>query len=279
MEYIVETTPPSDDERKKFANLSQDTKEFWLARSQFMVTASEFGAAIGVSPHISRGKFIIQKREGIIPKVDDFQQKAMDWGKEHERDGLICFKNWQPKLKVERTGIWIHPYDDRIAGSPDGIVYNSEDIPSAVLEIKCPFTKLVYKNMYDFKGDCPQKECIIPHHHYIQVQGQMMCVGVRKAYYVVWTPTCYAVAIVHFDENLWINTIYPHLIQTLSWLSQESTENIPERFNSKASLLMKIVDSQVKCTTLMVVKKKVAIINNDDITELFWMTNSSVLKQ
>ena len=119
-------------------------------------------------------------------------------------------------LKVEQCGLFVKSDRPYISGSPDGIVsYNC--CPTAVLEIKCPFTlmdksvkdgwkHLEYLNMNDKQIlELNQK-----HPYYIQLQRQMAVTGLKMGHFFVWSPKGSIQTIVNFDPMFWVHLQEKH---------------------------------------------------------------------
>lgn len=137
------------------------------------LTASNFAAAIGVSPWQSRQK-LYRVMLGIDPR--DPLNAAMQWGIDHELDAVagveahtgILFdftgKN-QRHIVVDIDGM-------TLGGTPDG------SCGSTGLEVKCP------SNLPDD----------IPPHYAPQVQGQCLVAGFDSVFFSSWTP---------FEQRIW----------------------------------------------------------------------------
>jgi putative phage-type endonuclease len=125
----------------------------WYEKRHNLITASDFGSALG------EGKFVSQK-DFIMKKCEDYKIHSTS-GKEPQFKHGIMFEpvgcdiySKRMNVKVYEFGLLDHKEYDFIAASPDGI---SE--LGIMLEIKCP-----YKRKIDGK---------IVDQYYLQIQGQL----------------------------------------------------------------------------------------------------------
>jgi len=129
------------------------------------LTASVFGAAIGINPYMSRQK-LFRTIKGLEPKFEG--NEMTQWGNDHEQDavdsyeahtGVIAFNTGEQQKFV------IHPAFDWMGCTPDG---NTND---RLIEVKCPFNK-----MYED----------VPAYYMAQMMGQMAITGHNKCDFVAW---------------------------------------------------------------------------------------------
>ncbi len=147
------------------------------------LTASNFAAAMGLNPYMSRQK-LYRQLMGLEPKFEG--NEMTQWGQDHEQDavdayeaemGVICTKTGDEQEFVIRG----EPALDWMGCTPDG--YNGRRL----IECKCPYSQ----NLYDS----------IPDYYMPQIQGQMTITGCGECDFVCWTPNDLAVWRVYFDET------------------------------------------------------------------------------
>ena len=94
------------------------------------------------------------------PVEEDFQSGPMLWGVEHEAEARELYSSLTLQT-VTQVGLVLHPTNDRIAASPDGLVGDK-----GLLEIKCPLpaTHLNYRMVG-----------VVPSEYRYQMWAQMLC--------------------------------------------------------------------------------------------------------
>ena len=136
---MIPHTVYTDDSRVRYRFLRQDTDEFWKQRTerQRFVSASEVPTVCGHGWQSSDlADLLEQKRTGIRKPLSDFVQEACRHGKYWEPYARRWFE-LQFGVKVQETGLWVHPVDQRIAASPDGLFLSAAGhVP---VEFKCPY--------------------------------------------------------------------------------------------------------------------------------------------
>lgn len=101
----------------------------WLELRKNLLTASHFGQIILARPDTGC--------EGILKSMlysPDLNTKAMEYGREHERDAK---KHLELVLGVEimEYGLFIDPNNVFLGATPDGLIGND-----TLVEFKCPFS-------------------------------------------------------------------------------------------------------------------------------------------
>lgn len=188
------------------ANIPQGTLA-WLDARKHRLTASNFGAAVGMNKYKSP--------RGLLKDMlwNTFKGNAATrWGNNHEdiaRDAYVAQVQHEiatgaskyTSIRVEETGLAVNPERPWLGSSPDGVVHvttaNGES-HQFLLEIKCPFRKQFY--------DPP-----VPTYYNCQIQGVMATMGLPYCDFVVWTPTGMQVTRVDFDADFWETTLLPGL--------------------------------------------------------------------
>ena len=151
------------------------------------MTASNFAAAIGVNPYISRQKLY---RE-IIGEEPPFEGNDMTaYGTEHEPDAVFAYEAHTGAL-TEETGFWVHPEHDWLGASPDRLVGDA-----GLLEAKCKFSGELWET--------------VPGHYMAQIQGQLVIANRLFCDFVSWSPTGLAIFRVPLSGEYW-NAMFPLL--------------------------------------------------------------------
>ena len=206
---FVEALAITAEEATRIANYTQGTPE-WLKSRVGRITASNFGAAMGLNKFMSARSLLKQLLwGGFVGNV------ATRWGQDHEsvaRDEYIAAKLEEfPSLaaadddpptdsRVEETGLVINTERPWMGNSPDGIVHithRSGVTTRGLLEIKCPFKKMFYE------------PTPVPVYYYCQIQGTMGNLNLPWCDFVVWTPTGLQVTRVPFDQTFWTEELLP----------------------------------------------------------------------
>lgn len=176
----------------------QGSKE-WHELREGIITASNFGSAIGVNKYCSSLELavrIAELRTNIEPnqymEVGTFYEKYI-------RDWYCSVYN----VKVEELGLAIPNWDERIGASLDGEVIDS----NGSIEIKCP--NRIYPSLREPKDDYSH----IPPYHYAQIQGGMKICNKEWCDYIVHSRDEKETIVVRipYDSYYWDNTLYPGL--------------------------------------------------------------------
>lgn len=151
----------------------------WHSQRLGRLTGSMFGAALGLSPFLSRQALWRQLTGRAEPFAGNV---ATDWGTSHEAEAINAYE-------VE-TGSIVIPapfvrFEDWSGASPDGYVWDD-----GLLEVKCPFS-------------CRQYEAW-PDHYRAQVVGQLAITGRAWCDCWCWTPEGgRVVERIHHDQEQW----------------------------------------------------------------------------
>ena len=179
------------------------TPEWRDARSKCL-TASDFAAACGLNPYMSRPALWRKKVNGLITPVND----AMKRGIEDEPKAVEWFKN--------ATGLHVaYPvefcrsdsYPD-MGCTPDALVGDF-----GLLEVKCPYS--VYSD--------------IPIYYLPQIVGQIILAGKWHCYFLAWTPTEQKLWQVYYRTGAW-EWMLPYLQEMLRYVTEKKK---PPRFKKK----------------------------------------------
>lgn len=207
---FVDKLHVTPDEARRIANYTQGSSE-WLKSRVGRITASNFGAAMGLNKFMSMRSLLKQLLWGGFTG-----NVATRWGQDHEsvaRDEYIAAKRQEfatagdgdgddapTDIRVEETGLVINVDRPWMGNSPDGIVHvthRSGVTTRGLLEIKCPFKKAFYE------------PTPVPVYYYCQIQGTMGNLDLPWCDFVVWTPTGLQVTRVPFDPVFWSEELLP----------------------------------------------------------------------
>lgn len=137
----------TEQDRARIAALAQNDEE-WKKERVGRLTGSRSGAAAGHNPYCSHAKLLQEMLFG------DFQgNEATRWGQDHEQVALDVYLQWRDDgAVIQRPGLIVHPSMAWLAYSPDGLVVDTTTGQRLLLEVKCPFRKILYREipMYYF---------------------------------------------------------------------------------------------------------------------------------
>lgn len=146
----------------------EQRSEEWYEARRGMITASCFGDIM------SNGRGGMSKTaESLLHTLlaehltgqprENISSKALDWGTEHEDDAVAEYELLTGNL-VESEGFLLHPLEEMVGSSPDGLVGDD-----GLIEVKCPHNSRVHvKNLVSRE---------IPSEYYWQVVGNIWVTG------------------------------------------------------------------------------------------------------
>jgi putative phage-type endonuclease len=205
-EDVLKSLEVTQEQADAIASIPQGT-EAWLNARKNRITASNFGAAIGMNKYKSP--------RGLLKDLlwNTFRGNAATrWGSEHEdvaREAYVHYIQSQIRegqgpytsIRVEETGLYVNPDRPWLGSSPDGVVHVSTRDGGShkfLLEIKCPYRKRFY--------DPP-----VPDYYNCQIQGVMANMNLPYCDFVVWIPGGMQITRVNFDQDFWDHTLLPGL--------------------------------------------------------------------
>lgn len=151
----------------------------WHAQRSGKLTASLYGAALGLSPHMSRQALWRQLTGRSAPFAGNV---ATDYGNEHEAEALSAYEVREGVLVMPAPFV---PFEDWSGASPDGFVGSD-----GLVEIKCPFAQVTYEAW--------------PEHYRPQVIGQLAITGRKWCDCFCWCPHGgIVVERIQHDEGRW----------------------------------------------------------------------------
>jgi len=135
-------------------------------RRKGRLTASNFGAAMGINPYMSRQK-LFRTIKGLEPKFEG--NEMTEWGNKHEITAVDAYEADQGALTTlsgDDQEFFIDRFIEWQGCTPDGFASNSR-----LIEVKCPWVKM-YTD--------------IPTSYMAQMQGQMAITLTNECDFVVW---------------------------------------------------------------------------------------------
>ena len=189
----------------------QRTEEWRLARSG-RLTASQFGAALGLSPYCSRQELWRQ----LTGRTDPFAgNEATEWGEAHEKDALHAYEVATGRLIEPSAFI---PFSDWSGCSPDGWVMDGDK--RGIVEAKAPYSQRIYAD--------------IPDHYRAQVIGQLGITRADFADFIVWTPYEHRIWRVEAEPQTW-DRMEIALREFWECVKQDKEPKRAKRFDLKGS--------------------------------------------
>lgn len=159
----------------------QRTPEWYIQASRIL-TASELGGIFGSAR--ARGQLVMSK--AVAPSAEEIERRCskpltcpsvfmspFDWGIRFEP---VVKQIYEQKhcVQIADLGRLVHPTDERIAASPDGLIVSGEGVATdrvgCLVEIKCPISR-----------ELDEK---VPADYYTQMQLQLEVTGLDVCYYV-----------------------------------------------------------------------------------------------
>jgi putative phage-type endonuclease len=139
----------------------QRSREWFEARAG-RLTASNFGAALGLSPHMSRQELWRQ----LTGRSQFAGNVATDWGTAHEAEAISAYEEQTGNIVLPASFV---PWYEWSGCSPDGYVGEF-----GLIEVKCPFSQKLYEEW--------------PDHYRAQVIGQLAFTDRKWCDCWCWTP-------------------------------------------------------------------------------------------
>lgn len=128
----------------------------WEFERAGLLTASDFAAAMGISPFKSR----LRLWDELTGRSAGFQgNAASDWGTLHEESAIEHYEA-KTGMFVDPVGLIKHPQISYLGGSPDGLVGEE-----GIIEAKCPYWAGVHME--------------VPEYYLPQIHGNMAITGRR----------------------------------------------------------------------------------------------------
>jgi putative phage-type endonuclease len=143
--------------------IPQRTPPWYLIRDT-MITASDFGQAVGLGKFGTRRDFLEKKCGHVLPKPFDCSIPPLRWGIMFEPVACSLYSTLNTNVLVHEFGLLCHASKSFLGASPDGV---TED--GVMLEIKCPWRRKI--------------DGTVPMQYYLQIQGQLAVSGLLECDY------------------------------------------------------------------------------------------------
>jgi len=151
--------------------IQQRTPE-WHKQREGRITGSVAGALLGLSPYKTQQQAIRELKNPAEP--DAFTRDVIfRYGTEMEPHAIEMLA-LETGMQVRESGFY--EYSNWLGASPDGFMVTDEGFPSALCEIKCPWS-LRDEEAPQFKSAAEQP------HYYAQMQIEMCCAGFDSVYF------------------------------------------------------------------------------------------------
>lgn len=171
-----------------------DTRNYydsWMTERKHRITGSTCYRLFTYS-YNKQANWKVKTEELISQK--DFKSQYAEYGKKTENEARTVFTNIYCNLSVVETGLIVSLLNPWIGYSPDGVIFKN-GVPTAVLEIKCPFTgktkntnetvmSIVGKSLYIDGNQIKLKK---KHQYYGQVQLGMAVINVKHCMFVIYS--------------------------------------------------------------------------------------------
>jgi hypothetical protein len=201
----------------------------WHRLRACRVTASNFGSVHKTNSFSTPNDLL---RSLLWPIK--FDSRAMRYGSVNEKLALSRFSEYLSgnaihsdlPIFLDEPGIWLcseHPY---LAGSPDGVLYETIDVLDmgansqyfrcrrSLIEIKTPYKLRNRPNGGEFYSSFRQRngrKTSIPCAYYDQIQGNMHIMGLGHCYFIVLAPSGYQVILEPYDPIYVCQSLLPTL--------------------------------------------------------------------
>ena len=165
----------------------------WFEARKGKMTASDFGAIMGVDPNRTREDVLRAKVREVHGAEKEWKGNiATQWGETHENEARESFEVCTG-ARVIRASFVVSDNFPWMGASPDGFIEGQDE---ALLEIKCPFGLRFDPPPVPFKTAAEQP------HYVFQMNGQMFVTGRTKTYFWQWTPKDWKLEIVEYDPKV-----------------------------------------------------------------------------
>lgn len=153
----------------------------WFKAREGRLTASDFGAALGLNPFCSPQK-LWRIKVGVETVENNFH---MQRGTDNEAQAIFGYEVAAGVL-TDEVGLVLHPTCDWIAGTPDAAVGDD-----GLVEVKCP----------------AQVRSEPPQYHLAQIQGQLEITDRSWCDYVQWHEGTITIIRVERDREWWARAL------------------------------------------------------------------------
>jgi putative phage-type endonuclease len=169
----------------------QRTLEWHKQRTECL-TASDIDAVLGTNPYSNRNAVFKKKTRPLKVHTGSY---STDHGIRYEQEACKHFAMAYQKTVFD-FGLIVHPTEPWLGASPDGICNTGE-----MVEIKCPTSRVILR-ADQYPLGCPSQ-------YYGQVQLQLRCADLHRAYFVQYRPETivtseeFVVTVVERSDDWW----------------------------------------------------------------------------
>lgn len=183
--------------------LAQRSAAWFAARERCTFTASELGAACGVSPNETRAA-LWRRRFGGQPSPRTYVSSAMQYGVEHESDARDMLQRLLGGVRIDEAPLWrrrsLSSPGVLVGASPDGLLHGcllggNADGETVGVELKCITPARVKRGNSDLGPEA---------HHVLQCYTNMWVLGVRTYILAYWSERTMRVFLLRWHEDLWL---------------------------------------------------------------------------
>ena len=206
-----------------FSNLEQGSED-WLVAKLGVMSASEAHAILSGAKTQTKKTYIAKKIGQVITGIpeDEFNAKALQWGKENEAAARTGYSFVKGK-EVKEVGFTYKDMSLREGCSPDGQVKGERHF----IEIKCPFTTEVYVKMACFDQIKPEWEK--------QVQYSMRVLDVDQYDFVIYDPRVMRDKIIFrtFERDDKVQSLFEEATQEIIYAMDSALNEIGYMFGDQ----------------------------------------------
>lgn len=189
------------------ATVGQGNNELWHKIRKGKITASRVGTIV-------KRKQITEKfvSDYKFPK-DISKFPALHWGTTKESSAKHDYAAITGN-SVRDCGIFVSKECDWIAGTPDGLVRDTNDGTDGIMEIKCPYSIRTQHPLFCFKKLAftdNRGKLRRNHNYHYQIQTQLYASEYTWCDFVIWTPVGLHVERIKKDDSFMTNHVIPKL--------------------------------------------------------------------
>lgn len=259
-----------------YLNLKQGSEEWKKRRQDFAVTGSKIADVLNLGAYGGNAKKLFKhKKANTEEKFSTFQTEVIfAHGTKNEPVAAGHLETWLKEeypdkdWTVAECGINVHKSKKNYyyGASPDRLIVNNDGTIAAIVEIKCPYKKVLhwngfqgYLNFLKKTGCTPPlpltdtRNIRIYTEYFLQMQMQMCTCKVEFGFFVGWTPKEMVIVRVDFNQEIW-DLVEGKLDQFVDALNTNNDKNLIDKQTS-AKIEQKINECQDKHNKLVYFKE------------------------
>ena len=180
-----------------------------MEATKTLITASDFAAACGLNPYMSRRDLWEKKVNGIIKPINEASRERMAIGIQDEPKAVEWFRNVTGLPVTYPVEFCVSGHYPGLGCTPDALVGDC-----GLLEVKRPYS--VYND--------------IPIYYLTQIVGQMAIADKGICYFLAWTPEEQKEWAVYYPIERAFEWMLPYLEEMLGYIQEKKK---PPRFKKK----------------------------------------------